>query len=855
MALDNNFEIEAKKEKSSFLFRAGQYYQFAIIQYPKLILVLLFFLIMAFAFFIPRVQLDVSADSLILENDRDLSYYREIRKLYGSDDFLIITYTPNSGLFDKKSIEQLGQLKQELVNMSRVDSVVSILDVPLLQSPPQTLNQVAEKTINLLSADVDSNSAREELLHSPLYSNRLTSLDGSTTALQVNFVENEQLEKLKAIKEILVEKQQHKSLKSDESNKLEDIKLKIDVLSEKLLQLQQIDIANIRNILSNYQQDAELHLGGVPMIVVDMKQFIRHDLVVFGTAVLGILSLFLWIVFRRLRWIVLSLMTASATTVVTLGFIGLSGWKITVVSSNFIALLLIFSLSLSIHLIVRHRELHAENPFQSQRFLVTEMLKSKWYPCLFTVLTTLVAFASLVLSGIRPVIDFGWFMVTALTVALFLSFTLFPVVLMLLRPGYPIRLWKFTATVTNFFANLVERFPHGIWISSLLILIISVYGITKLSVENRFIDYFKSNTEIYQGMLLVDQQLGGTTPLDVIIDAPVEDEVLLSENSDETYNEDGEEEDLIFAEFDDEQEAGFAADSYWYKSYMMQEIKKIHQTVESSPFTGKVLSLDTTFDVLNILNENEPIDDFFLSLVYKKLSTKAQQQMINPFLSEDGNQLRFDVRIYDSDPNLKRQDFLDDLHEKLVNEAGLQPQQIHFTGMTVLYNNMLQTLFQSQILTLGVVFLAILITFIWVFKSISVAAIALVPNILSAGPVLGLMGLLSIPLDIMTITIAAISIGIAVDNTIHYIHRFKEEWKIDFDYHKAMHRAHHSIGRAMYYTSVTITLGFSVLAFSNFVPTIYFGLLTAFAMIAALLADLAVLPWLLQRFKPYGEAT
>ncbi len=843
---------ESNTKISTFSSLAGDLYQKVIIEHSKITLFFIFSIIILFASFIPRVQLDVSADSLILENDKDLIYYREIRKRYGSDDFLIVTITPHKSLFSEQSLQQLQQLKNQLKDLPRVKSVVSILNVPLIESPPQTLNQVSEKAINLFSEETDFESAKKELIESPLYSNRLTSKDGKTTALQVNFVENTEYQLVKnQIEQLQIES----LLASEQRAKLNKLELQLDKISEQILSLQQQDIGEIREIIEPYKKNAIIHLGGIPMIVVDMKQFIRHDLAVFGSAVLGILSLFLLIIFRRFRWILLSLLTASSTAIVTLGIVGLQGWKITVVSSNFVALLLIFSLSLSIHLIVRYRELHNNNPEQSQSYLVTNTIKSKWGPCLFTVLTTLVAFASFVLSGIRPVIDFGWFMVTALSVALIFAFTIFPAALMLFKPGKPNRLWKFTATVTNFFARQVSHNPSIIWLTSIAVLILSFVGISKLSVENRFIDYFKSTTEIYQGMMLIDQQLGGTTPLDIIINPPSDfsEELVTNFEPDSDKNEGKlSEEDEMLAALDDDVESGFTTESYWYNSSKIEEINNIHRAVENSEFTGKVLSLDTTFQVLKILNDESQMDDFFLSLLYKKLPAETRQQLIDPYLSEDGNQLRLDVRIYDSDINLKRQNLLDDLRNNLINEANIKPEQIQFTGMTVLYNNMLQSLFRSQILTLGVVFLAILITFIVIFKSLKIAAIALVPNLLAAAPVLGLMGLLSIPLDIMTITIAAISIGIAVDNTIHYIHRFKIELMKDYNYKEAMHRSHHSIGRAMYYTSVTITLGFSVLAFSNFVPTIYFGLLTAFAMISALLADLAVLPWLLQKIKPYG---
>jgi hypothetical protein len=186
---------------------------------------------------------------------------------------------------------------------------------------------------------------------------------------------------------------------------------------------------------------------------------------------------------------------------------------------------------------------------------------------------------------------------------------------------------------------------------------------------------------------------------------------------------------------------------------------------------------------------------------------------------------------------------------------GLQNEQVHLTGMLVLYNNMLQSLFHSQIQTVGVVFLAIMLMFVVSFRSFMLAVIAIIPNLVAAILVLGLMGWMKIPLDIMTITIAAIVIGIAVDDAIHYVHRFKKEFRSDCSYWTSVKRCHESIGLAMYYTSIIITLGFTILALSNFKPTIYFGLLTGFSMLVAMIANLTLLPILIVWLKPMGACT
>ena len=822
----------------------AQFHEKYLLANPTLSLLFIIFLTAISIWYVQDFKLDISADSLVLENDKDLQYYRSINARYGSDDYLIITYTPKIDLFDRQVLGDIALLKNSLVGVGRVESVISILDVPLIASPAITLRELQQHTRFLGDADTDLDLAQKELRESPLYRNRLVGEDGKTTALQVNFKRDQTYIDLRDRRDALREKQLGTELTSIELVRLEALSRKFKRYSSALVAQEALDIATIRKIIDKHRGMAEIHLGGVPMIVTDMMDFVSHDLRVFSLAVIGILVGILAIIFGRLRWIVLPLLIASIASVMTVGLLGFFEWRITVVSSNFLALLLIFALSLSIHLIVRYRELQVLKPQADQLTLVKETVRSKAIPCLYTVVTTMVAFGSLVVSGIRPVIDFGWIMVIGLILAFILTFTLFPVILMLMKPGHLSQSRDLTGVITGFFADLNVRFGSTILIFTLVVMILAGIGISRLSVENRFIDYFKESTEIFQGMSLIDQKLGGTTPLNVIVDAPA-DFLVEDDNGFEVLEED--------EDFELDGEAGFSANSYWFNSYQLDTINTIHEYLEALPETGKVLSLATSLGVLEQLNEGEVMDDFFMSILYKRLPEDIKNAMISPYLSEDGHQLRFSVRVFESDVGLKRQALLEKIQTDLTRQLGLAEEQVHLTGMLVLFNNMLQSLYRSQILTLGVVFLAIFLMFTLLFRSLKLALIAIVPNLVAGVSVLGLMGGVGIPLDMMTITITAISVGIAVDNTIHYMHRFRDElWK-DWDYPAALRRSHGSIGRAMYYTTITITIGFSILALSDFVPTVYFGVLTAFAMLTALLADLTVLPILLGKLKPYGK--
>jgi len=800
-------------------------YDRLVLRNPLPTLIAMSAIIVYFLLFVPEFELDASADSLVLENDSALKYYRSIREQYGSDDFLIVTYSPEGELFSTEVLTDIARLRGELQALEQVDSVISLLDVPLVESPPMTLVEISRQKRTLESDDVDVQLAEKELRSSPLYENLLVNSQGDTTAIQVNLVVNRQLIDLINSRDKLYGKIDSIP---DGKQRLADLSTQIKV--ENLAQKQRIEntIHDVRAIMDGYRDRATLYLGGVPMIASDSVDFIRSDLKIFGAGVVMFIVVILAFSFGNLRWVILPLVVCVTSAASMVGYLGWAQWPVTVVSSNFISLLLIITLSLIIHLVVRYRELARIRPEADQYALVSETVHSKFIPSFYTAITTIVAFGSLLVSGIRPVIDFGLMMVIGIGVSFVLAFTLFPAALMLL-PRLETRIKKdFTGAVTSGMANFIQHRTRATLLIFLGLIIVALTGIPRLSVENRFIDYFKEDTEIYQGMTLIDKKLGGTTPMEVIIDAP-EDEVL--------------DEDELFGGGD------ITTNSYWYNRDGLREVARLHDYLDNLPETGKVLSLHTGMQLLESLNANKPYTDFMLAVVYKRLPDDVKDALISPYLSEDGNQLRFSIRLYESDENLRRQELIDKIYFDLINEYDLDPEQVTISGMAVLYNNLLQSLFRSQIMTLGAVFAAILGMFILLFRAFWLSLAAIVPNIIAAGLILGLMGWFGIPLDIMTITIAAINIGIGVDDSIHYVHRFRGEFLQDRNFWAAIHRCHGSIAHAMYYTSITIVLGFSILALSNFIPTIYFGILCGLAMIAALIANLMLLPILIARFR------
>ena len=829
------------------IVKAINFYDYFILKRPYLSLFSALLIISFFSLSIQDFKMDASADSLVLENDEALKYFRATSARYSTEDFVVITFKPYDGIYNKNSLALLDNISKDIKkNVPEVSDVLTILDVPLLNSPKIGFSELSEEQRTLRSESVDLSLAKKEFSTSPLYKNLLMSEDSSTTIIVVNFSKDKKYFRLLNKRNDLREIKLNRELTAKEKLTLKNIELSFKNYSAEHSIKEKESIKKIREVIYKYKKNASMFLGGVPMITSDMTDFIAQDIKKFGIGVFIFLVLILFIIFKSLRWVFIPLFGCIISVVFVSGLAGYIDWRITVISSNFAAILLIITMSMTIHLAVRYRELIAKNPNLEKKEIISEAIHYMFIPCVYTSLTTIVAFMSLVVSGIRPVIDFGYMMTVGITSAFVITFIVFPTILMVL-PNEDIKEKDdITKNITNKFASFsIQNYGKIIFVA-FLILIISIFGISKIKVENRFIDYFHENTEIHQGMLEIDKKLGGTTPFDIIIDKPLSEDmsdILVGDSDNLEFDE------LSELLGDNEEEIK----GYWLSNPKFREIVKIHDYLESQPETGKVLSLATLYKLAIGLNDDEPLSDLQVGAIKSSLSKEVRKILLDPYLSKDETQARITLRVIDSDKNLNRKEFIERVELFLTEEMKYPKERFNTTNMLVLYNNMLQSLFSSQIQTIGFVFISIMFMFTVLFRSFYLAILAIVPNILPATLVLGFMGLKSIPLDLMTITIAAISVGIAVDNTIHYIIRFKREFSHNKSYSKSIKICHGSIGKAMYYTSSIIIIGFSILSLSNFIPTIYFGLLTGLAMLAALLASLTLLPALLMIFKPLGK--
>ena len=724
---------------------------------------------------IQNFSLDASSESLSLDGDNNLELYFATQETFGSDESLVISYSVKDGtILSKDQIISLRSLRDDLLELEGVNSVVSILDVSLFQSPPLSLVELASEVYTIDNGKADQSLISKEFKNSPLYSNNLVSADLKTTALLIPLAND-------------------------------DPRIIIDDEVLRLL------IEKIRLTMDAYRDEATLYLGGVPMIRNDVIDFIKSDLVVFSLAVILTMTIMLTILFRKIRWVLIPITISVIGALFMTGLISSIGWKVTVISSNFFSLLLVMTLSVIIHLVVRYREISNQNLDQNNSETIRQTLNQMIRPCLYTVITTIAAFASLTASHVQPVIDFGLMMSIGVTVAFVLSFIGFAIVMMLLKQPKSSQESKKSFALEKL-ALVADKKGKSIILSCTVIALISTFGLSKLSVENSFINYFKKDTEIYQGLNFIDKELGGTIPLEIV--------------------------------FND------LASAYWADASLREDFHGIHNYLEQIPSIGKVLSIDTFMQVLKEANNGKTPNGFLLTLGKNNMPDFAKSQVLKPHISDVTDQIRIVARVKETMNGLERNQLILDIKKSLVENFYFDEGDFYFTGTFSLYNNLLQSLFSSQIKTIFTVFSIIFVLFVIVFRSISVALIAVIPNTLPSLIILGLMGLMGIPLDIMTITIAAIAIGIGIDNAIHYISRFKTELLVDGDFVSSMYRAHNSIGVSMFYTAATVAIGFVVLILSHFIPSIYFGIFMAIAMLSAVIVNLTLLPKLLITFKP-----
>ncbi len=816
-------------------------YKKFITDFSKITLFLITILLIFSLYQSKNFNLDASSDALLLEGDPDLKYLREVNETYGSKEFLVLTYTPVSSFTEKETILNLQLLKSKIEKLTWVDSVITVIDVPLLKSTDEGLMERLKNYKTLAYPEINRERGFEEIINSPIYQDYVISKDGKTSGIVVYLKKDERLAEYIKIKDKYFEQSNETGLSKEEeinykkfTKEYEDYKNLYNIRNHQ-------NITEIRDVISKYGENAKIYLGGIPMIADDMMSYIKSDIVVFGIGVFIFIVLTLFFIFRNLKWVIMPLLGCATSVIIMIGLLGLLGWKVTVISSNFIALMLILNMAMNIHLTVRFLQLKKEFPSFTKNEAVFEASKKMMLPIFYTVLTTVCAFLSLVLSGIKPIIDFGWMMTLGLIISFLITFLLLPSLISTLASENEIGI-KDTekSLITSALGSFTKNNKIIIFGSTFLVIILSIVGILKLEVENSFINYFDKETEIYKGMKKIDDDLGGTTPLNIILKFPSK----IKENKKDNDE---------FDEWEEENsDSGEDKSKYWFTRDKMDKIIKVHDYLDSLPEIGKVLSFGSILRVAEDLN-NKELQSLEIAVLYSKIPESIKKEIVSPYVSVEKDEARISIRIKDSLKDLRRNDLINKINSDLNTKLGLNKDEYILTGVLILFNNLLQSLFKSQILTLGIVILGIFLMFFVLFRNVTLSFIGIVPNFLAAFFILGIIGLLEIPLDMMTITIAAITIGIAVDNSIHYIYRFREEFKKLNNYNATLDRCHSTVGIAILNTSITIVFGFSILVLSNFIPTIYFGIFTGIAMLLAMISVLTLLPKLILTYKPFGE--
>ena len=801
---------------------------------PKLILVTLILIFSFSVYNAKNFQLDASADSLLLENDPDLNYLRSVNERYSSEDFFVITYSPKKKI-NEESLNELKKFVDEINNIKWVSKSISVLNAPLFESSDLPLIEKIKNIQYIVTPGIEINRALNELKNSPVYKKLIINEDGTTFGIVVYIKDNkEYLSALKTNKNFLDKQQNNKLSEKD----LKDFEAHNKVL-EKLKKEHNKNLESynieIRSHISKYKNIADINLSGIPMIADDLISFIKKDITVFGSGVFIFIIITLWFIFRDIRWVIFPLLSCLLSIAIMVGMLGYLNWKVTVISSNFISIMLILTMEINIHYVERYKQLQAEFPKKKENYLTYLTTTKIFTPILYAVLTTALAFLSLIFCDIKPVIDFGWMMTLGLFISLFVSMILLPYLIIKFKPkATPIHESK-DSKLAEIFSSIALNQRFLVLAFSSIILILSIYGLTRLKVENSFINYFDKKTEIYQGMKLIDEKLGGTTPLEII---------LKFKDSDSKSNKNDDD----FFQGSDSNEY---KDSYWFTNFRVNNIVNVHQYLETLPEIGKVLSFYSVLQLGEKINDNKKLGPLEMAILYSKLPDDIKKSIVTPYVSIENNEARISLRIIDSNPNLNRKELLIKIQKDLEEKLKLNKDEFKITGILVIFNNLLQSLFDSQIKTLGITFAGIFILLLILFKSLSWSIVAAIPNFTAALFILGSLGLFDIPLDMMTITIASITVGIAIDNSIHYIYRFREEFKINKNYKKTIEICHKSVGKAIVNASLTIVFGFSILIFSNFIPSIYFGIFTGLAMLTAMTLVLTLMPQLIAIIKPF----
>lgn len=769
-----------------------------------------------------RLEVDAGTNMLLNENDPDLQYYNKTRADWEYDEYTIVC-VHREDWFSPDGLQLLTDFTDALAKIENVEKVTSIQSVPLLRTRPLNLFGKIEFP-TLRSPKIDLAKARDEILAHTQAVGNLISADGKNLSILVYLRVPDDVRTL--------EPEWNRLHGVGDKPKIDEMRPKYEAAIKRLRDMRTAQVLEIRRVCREWQPkfDEPIRLSGLPIINVNMVEHVQSDMKSFGIAAAGMFVLGFTVVFRKVRWTVLPILTCLLPVILILGSMVLLEKRITVITSNMPVLLFILMLPYTVYFVERYRERRALRPDEEPAVTSAESAKDIWIPCLYSATTTMAGTASLLTSGISPVRTFGLMMSIGMAVGLMTAFLFLPSAVRPLRalPGKEAPQQGPMASL----AHVALRIPVVVVILSLALLVVAIWGTTKLNVETKVIDYFQKKSEVYAGLEYIDVRMGGTTPLEIMLrsDAPPRPWCQKCAKMAET---DGGKcrvcasKVVLIGYF--QSPDGFAA------------MRAVQEYFAGVPELGNLRSLATLVDEFKKVKLVEKAPDTNVLLLLR--SAPEAQALIREFCTPDFQTARVLIRMRETAPTLNRKRILGGLHEHLGSRpelAGLA--QKRPTGVFVLYSNMLQSLIKSQKDTLLLVIAVIYVMLMILFRNPLLAGLVLLPQVLPVFVVLGVMGFTGVPLDMVTTMIASVAMGVGIDPAIQYAVRFRRELASGRAHADAIVATHHSIGRAIAIAGAIVFAGFSVLALSKFVPTIYFGLFTGLAVLMGIGASLTTLP-------------
>ena len=754
----------------------------------------------AAAVFLPRFGVEAGTNVLLNQDDPDLAYYNITRADWAYDEYAIVCVRRDEW-FSAEGVDVLKALDAELKTAPRVTRVVSILNVPLLRNKASAFGFPVPTFLPQPGVKLDK--AKDDLLSHTQALGNLVSTDGKDLNLLVYLDVPPELVKLdpewsraQGRKDVA----RLRELEAPYKAALAELKVRRDAM-----------IAGVRRLTAAWgapKLAQPPYLSGLPIITVNLVEHTQSDLRTFGIASFAAFVLAFAVVYRRFRWTAGPILACLLPVILILGAMAAMDEKVTVITSNMPVLLFTLMLPYTVYLVERYRERRGLFPGETQVEAVSTSAREIWTPCLYSATTTMAGFASLITSGILPMRTFGIMMTVGLAVGLGCVFLFLPALNARLRPlpGPAGSTSPEPRGVVKGLAFAVLRAPGLVVLFSAVLLGVSVWGATKLNAETKFIDYFWPSSEVYRGLDFIDNRMGGTTPLEVNLTSK--------------------------------------APGYFKTSDGLQAIAAVETYFAGVKETGNVRSFKSLVDEVR-----KALPKAKEEKVVETVATLAKD-LTREFCNADFTVSRVLVRFKETAPTLHRNNILRGLREHLAAQAALKDVEVRPTGIFLLYANMLNSLIDSQRETFLWVVGAIFAMLVVLFRSVVLSIVVLIPQVLPVFVCLGTMGWTGIPLDLVTVMIGSVAMGVGIDAAIQYAVRYRIELAAaGGDPRTAILRSHATIGRAIWIATSIVVAGFVILSLSKFVPSVYFGLFTALAMLMGQFAALTLLPALFLLFK------